>query len=65
MSNWPRLDPARDHETLAILHLLALGIGLGAVAGVVFGYGVARLFSQSIRRLHVQIRAAACTAIPM
>jgi signal transduction histidine kinase len=46
-----------------VLNQLAWGMavvaGLGAVAGVVLGYGVARLVSQSIRRLRVQIRDAA------
>lgn len=27
MSNWPKLDPARDHETLAILHLASQMLG--------------------------------------
>ena len=27
MSNWPQLDPARDHETLTILHLAAQMLG--------------------------------------
>jgi two-component system sensor histidine kinase HydH len=38
---------------------MAVVAGLGAVAGVVLGYGVARLVSQSIRRLQVLIRDAA------
>lgn len=46
-----------------VLNRLAWGMavvaGLGAVAGVILGYGVARLLSQSIQRLRVQIRDAA------
>ncbi|AWM40204.1 Sensor protein ZraS [Gemmata obscuriglobus] len=54
-------ETTSQHER--VLSRLAWGMavvaGLGAVAGVVFGYGVARLLSQSIRRLQVQIRDAA------
>lgn len=57
----------RVEETTAhherVLSRLAWGMavvgGLGTVAGLVLGYGVARLVNQSIRRLRVQIRDAA------
>src|ERR687890_2227271 len=32
MSSWPKLDPARDHETLAILHLTSQMLGKIRVA---------------------------------
>lgn len=54
-------ETTSQHER--VLSRLAWGMavvaGLGAVAGVILGYGVARLLSQSIRRLRVQIRDAA------
>jgi signal transduction histidine kinase len=54
-------ETTAQHER--ILKQLAWGMavvaGLGAIAGIVFGYGVARIVSQSIRRLQIQIRAVA------
>ena len=32
MSDWPELDPARDHETLGILHLASQMLGKIRVA---------------------------------
>ncbi len=60
--NDTRVEEGTAHHE-RVLSQLAWGMAvigaLGAVAGVVFGYGVARLFSQSIRRLHVQIQDVA------
>ncbi len=59
---------ARRIEASAVTHERALGRlawgmagigGLGGVAGLVLGYGVARGLSRSIRRLRVQLRDAA------
>ena len=32
MSDWPELDPGRDHDTLAVLHLAAQMLGKIRVA---------------------------------
>jgi signal transduction histidine kinase len=57
-----RVDETTGQLERTLNHLawgMAGVAGLGAVAGVVLGYGVARLLSQSIQRLRVQIRDAA------
>jgi signal transduction histidine kinase len=57
-----RVDETTGQLERTLNHLawgMAVVAGLGAIAGVVLGYGVARLLSQSIHRLRVQIRDAA------
>jgi signal transduction histidine kinase len=60
--NARRIEASTEHHE-RILRQVAWGMaligGLGAVAGIVLGFGVSRGLSQSIRRLHVQIRDAA------
>jgi signal transduction histidine kinase len=54
-------ESQREHRRT--LRLMAWGLagvgGLGSLAGLLFGYGVARALRQSIHRLQVSVRAAA------
>ena len=60
--NDERVEDSTSHHEQVLRNLargLAVTGGLGAVAGVVLGFGVAQGLARSIRRLRVQIRDAA------
>lgn len=60
--NDERIEETTTHHE-RVLSQLAWGMagvgGLGGIAGVVLGFGIARVLTRSIRRLHVQLRDAA------